>query len=55
VERSLATAAVEWLREAGAGPVFRMEDAVQPHHDFWGDLGFVGDVTRFSLYDEPYD
>ena len=51
IERELAGAAVKWLRHAGAGPIFRFEDAEHPHHDLWEGLGFVGDVTRFSLYD----
>jgi predicted N-acetyltransferase YhbS len=51
IEQGLARAAVEWLRHAGAGPIFRFEDAEHPHHDLWEGLGFVGDVRRFSLYD----
>jgi GNAT superfamily N-acetyltransferase len=51
VERQLAGSAIAWLRQAGAGPVFRLEDAEHPAHDFWETLGFVGDVKRFSLYD----
>ena len=51
IERQLAEAAVRWLRDAGAGPIFHLEDAEHPNRALWEGLGFVGDVTRFSLYD----
>lgn len=51
IERQLADAAVRELRSRGAGPIFRMEDTEHPSHDLWEGLGFVGDVTRYALYD----
>jgi hypothetical protein len=51
VERQLAAAAIQELRERGAGPIFKMDDAQHPSRELWEGLGFVGDVMRFSLYD----
>jgi GNAT superfamily N-acetyltransferase len=51
VERQLAEAAVSWLRERGAGPIFKMEDAQHPQREPWEALGFEPDVIRYSLYE----
>jgi ribosomal protein S18 acetylase RimI-like enzyme len=50
VGEALARAAVEHLRERGAGAIFHTEDATRPERDPWEALGFEADVVRYSLY-----
>lgn len=52
IERALAEHAIAWLRQAGAGPIFKLDDAQHPRRDLWESLGFVGDVIRFSRYED---
>ena len=52
IERDLAQHAIDWLRQSGAGPIFKMDDAQHPSRDLWESLGFVADVIRFSKYEE---
>jgi GNAT superfamily N-acetyltransferase len=52
VERQLAEATILELRKRGAGAIFKMDDAQHPSRELWEGLGFVGDVMRFSLYEE---
>jgi GNAT superfamily N-acetyltransferase len=49
IERRLAEAAVDWLRQRGAGAIFKIEDAQHPAREPWEGLGFKPDVLRFSL------
>ena len=51
LERRLAEAAIRWLREVGAGPVFVMQDARHLNWEPWESLGFEADVIRFSRYE----
>jgi ribosomal protein S18 acetylase RimI-like enzyme len=54
LRRRLAEAAVSRLREAGAGPIFVFEDVDDADApSFWAELGFEGDMVRFSLYSRP--
>jgi hypothetical protein len=50
IERRLAEAAVDWLRQRDARAIFKMEDAgIQSESR--GSLGFKADVIRLSLYE----
>jgi GNAT superfamily N-acetyltransferase len=51
VERRLAHAAIAWLRDRGAGPIFKTDDARHPELEPWQSLGFDADVIRLSLYE----
>lgn len=51
VELRLAEAVVVWLRQRGAGPIFKTEDADHPEREPWVTLGFRADVIRLSLYE----
>jgi hypothetical protein len=51
VREALARAAVEFLRDRGAGPVFYTDDADRPEREPWKSLGFVADTIRYALYD----
>jgi hypothetical protein len=52
IERELASYAVSWLRECGARSIFKMDDIHHLRRELWESVGFVGDVIRFSNYDE---
>jgi hypothetical protein len=52
IERELASYAVSWLRECGARSIFKMDGIHHPRRELWESVGFVGDVIRFSNYDE---
>ena len=51
LRRQLAEAAVRHLQNAGAGPIFAFEDIDDTDAPGrWSELGFEGDMVRFSLY-----
>jgi GNAT superfamily N-acetyltransferase len=52
IERGLSEHAIDWLRQAGAGPILKLDDAQHPRRDLWESLGFVGDAIRFSKYED---